>query len=68
MEKVVKKEKNGVFALFLLFTLFDIIVYWQVASVSLNLPLYVATAISGIAYFVLKYVKSHTNLLDEQGR
>lgn len=68
-KKVVKKEKNGVFALFLLFTLFDIIiVYWQVASVSLNLPLYVATAISGIAYFVLKYVKSHTNLLDEQGR
>lgn len=67
-KKVVKKEKNGVFALFLLFTLFDIIVYWQVASVSLNLPLYVATAISGIACFVLKYVKSHTKLLDEQGR
>lgn len=66
-KKVVKKEKNGVFALFLLFSLFDGIVAWQ-AGVSPNFALLALTAASGIGYLILKYVKKHTRLLDERGR
>ena len=39
-KKVVKKEKNGVFALFLLFSLFDYIVAWQTVNVALNKKTY----------------------------
>lgn len=67
-KKVVKKEKNGVFALFLLFSLFDFMVVWQTRAVSVNRPLLAATLVSGVAYLVLKYVKKHTRLLDEPGR
>lgn len=67
-KKVAKKEKNGVFALFLLFSLFDFIVAWQAPSVSVNFGLLVMTVASGIGYVVLKYIKKHTKLLDEQGR
>ena len=67
-KKVVKKEKNGVFALFLLFSLFDFIVAWQITSVSANPGLCAMTLVSGIGYLVLKYIKKHTRLLNEPGR
>lgn len=67
-KKVVKKEKNGIFALFLLFSLFDFIVSWQTASVPVNRELLVMAAVSGVGYLVLKFIKKHTRLLDEQGR
>lgn len=67
-KKVAKKEKNGVFALFLLFSLFDFIAAWQTDAVSVNRILLVMTLVSGIAYVVLKYIKKRTRLLDEQGR
>lgn len=66
-KKVIKKEKNGVFALFLLFSLFDGIVAWQ-TNVSPNFALLALAAASGIGYLILKYVKKHTGLLDERGR
>lgn len=67
-KKVAKKEKNGVFALFLLFSLFDFIAAWQTGAVSVNRILLAMTLVSGIAYVVLKYIKKRTRLLDEQGR
>lgn len=67
-KKVAKKEKNGVFALFLLFCLFDFIVVWQTGTISANLILWVMALLSGIAYVLLKYIKKHTHLLDEEGR
>lgn len=66
-KKVVKKEKNGVFALFLLFSLFDGIVAWQ-TDVLPNYVLLALTVGSGIGYLVLKYIKKHTELLNEKGR
>lgn len=66
-KKVIKKEKNGVFALFLLFSLFDGIVAWQ-TGVSPNFVLLALTGVSGISYLILKYIKKHTGLLNERGR
>lgn len=60
-KKVIKKEKNGVFALFLLFSLFDFIVAWQ-TGMSPNIILLALTIISGISYLILKYIKKHTGL------
>lgn len=67
-KKVAKKEKNGVFALFLLFCLFDFIVVWRTEDVSVNLILWIMALLSGMAYVILKYIKKHTSLLDEKGR
>lgn len=67
-KKVVKKEKNGVFALFLLFSVFDGIVAWLCPWIQPNKALLAMTVASGVAYLVLKWMKKHTRLLDEQGR
>ena len=66
-KKVIKKEKNGVFALFLLFNLFDGIVAWQ-TDVLPNYVLLALTVVSGISYLILKYIKKRTELLDEKER
>ena len=55
-KKVIKKEKNGVFALFLLFSLFDCIMAWQTGA-SPNVVMLAVTAVSGVGYVILKYVK-----------
>lgn len=67
-KKAVKKEKNGVFALFLLFSLFDGLTAWQVKAITVNYVLIVMALATGLAYVVLKYLKKYTTLLDEQGR
>lgn len=67
-KKVLKKEKNGLFALFLLFSLFDSLIVGLVGGVSLNYVLLMLTVVSAMAYWVLKYIKRHTKLLDEKGR
>jgi protein-S-isoprenylcysteine O-methyltransferase Ste14 len=69
-KKVAKKEKNGLFAIFLLVFLFQC---WQhyllhggwLAEKTWSIW---ATMCSGIVYFILKMVKSGTNWLDEEGR
>ncbi len=66
-KKVVKKEKNGIFALFLLFSLFDCIMAWQ-TGLSPDSLLLTMTVICGAAYLVIKYIKRNTGLLDEKGR
>ena len=44
------------FALFLLFSLFDGIMAWQTGA-SPNVVLLAMTAVSGVGYVILKYVK-----------
>jgi len=68
LKKVLKKEKNGVFAIFLLLFLFHVL-----RLSVLQLPfqydwVFWSTAVSGFFYFLLKFLKSYTRLLDEKGR
>lgn len=67
-KKVLKKEKNGVFALFLIFCLFDAAGRYVGGQRGINTPLAMAAAVTGAAYVVLKYLKRHTCVLDEAGR
>ena len=67
-KKVIKKEKNGIFALFLTFSLFDHLAAWLHPETHPDTVLTALTVISGIAYLVLKFIKKRTSLLDEQGR
>ena len=68
-KKVLKKEKNGFFAIFLVFFIFqctgNLIIGEKV--ISFNWIFY-ATIFSGILYLILKIIKRATNLLDETDR
>lgn len=66
--KVLKKEKNGAFALLLTFAAFDVLGAWLGGSGSVNIPLAAAAAASGVAYVALTVMKHHTRWLDEEGR
>ena len=69
-KKVLKKEKNGFAAVFVLFAWFDFFLSYVSSTPYLVAPnLWVLlAALSGILYFVLKLVKKHTQLLEEKGR
>lgn len=67
-KKVIKKEKNGIFALFLTFSLFDVVIRQVGGKHGVNSPLLMATAITGIAYVILKILKKRTQILNEEGR
>ncbi len=69
-KKVLKKEKNGLFAVFLVIYLLNCWIsyltigqYYSDKSWSLW-----AMILSGVLYFVLKFLKSSTKVLDEEGR
>lgn len=67
-KKVIKQEKNGLAALLLIFSIMDI-----VGETVLNEPpkymiMAVITAVVLVAYFVVKYIKHNTLLLEEAGR
>lgn len=69
-KKALKKEKNGLFALFLVLFFFEFIdksLFHQKPVLEWNF-LSIATLSSGLIYFVLKYIKKHTHWLDEIGR
>ena len=66
-KKVFKKEKNGLLALFLVFTAFDLLGVWLFDERP-EIPVWIVTAFSVILYCVLKYIKHRTNWLDEEGR
>ncbi|MDQ3395006.1 MAG: lipid A phosphate methyltransferase [Bacteroidota bacterium] len=69
-KKVLKKEKNGFFALFVVFYLFDFIeanIKMHHFIFEANFWFY-AMIIAAVAYFILKYLKSKTELLHEKGR
>jgi hypothetical protein len=69
-KKVLKKEKNGLFAIFLLIYIFNCWTSWLMTGeyfTSKSWSLY-AMIITGVLYFVLKFIKSGTKWLNEEGR
>jgi protein-S-isoprenylcysteine O-methyltransferase Ste14 len=69
-KKVLKKEKNGLFAIFLLVFIFNCWTSWLITGgfqtfKSWSMYAMIAT---GILYFILKLIKSNTKWLDEEGR
>ncbi|MFA5816332.1 MAG: isoprenylcysteine carboxylmethyltransferase family protein [Bacteroidales bacterium] len=68
-KKVLKKEKNGFLAIFLVFFLFQCTrnIINDINIISPNWLFY-ATIVSGVSYVILKIIKNATNLLDEEDR
>ncbi|GAB2776011.1 lipid A Kdo2 1-phosphate O-methyltransferase [Rhabdobacter roseus] len=70
VRKVLRQEKNGFAALFLLFFVFDtvgeFITYGDVSF--RNEHWLVMGGVSGLIYLVLKLIKNYTDLLNEEGR
>jgi len=69
-KKVLKKEKNGLFALFLLFFIFKSVgkfIREQTFLIEENWII-VGTILTGIFYLILKYLKKYTTILNEDGR
>jgi len=67
-KKVLKKEKNGLFALFLIFCLFDVMDVFFLGKPNIEYIFITLSVITGISYLVLKYLKKYTKLLNEEGR
>lgn len=72
-KKILKKEKNGFFATFAIFLIFNylgmVVMHhnWTAITVTNKLFLW-GTAITGLLYFILKYLKNNTKILNESGR
>jgi len=66
-KKVLRKEKNGLFALFLLFYLFKAVgEYVEKGSILIQETWVIVGAITtGLIYCILKYMKKYTNILKE---
>lgn len=67
-KKIIKKEKNGVAAIFLIFTFFDIAGELINRRTNFNYYLIGICILTSLFYLVLKYLKWNTNLLNESGR
>ena len=68
-KKILKKEKNGFFAIFLVFFIFQSIGNYihKIDIIQFNWLFY-ATIFSGILYLILKIIKRTTRILDEENR
>lgn len=67
-KKVIKKEKNGLLALLLVFWMMDVIGD-LVSGVTPRIGvLAIASMAMLVIYLILKYIKHNTTLLDEEGR
>ena len=66
--KVLKKEKNGLLAVFLVFSLFDVAGEVIAHHSGYNYFLIVGVGITLLIYVVLKFLKYRTSVLDEEGR
>jgi len=69
-KKVLKKEKNGLLAIFVMLLLFDtLVVVIETESIPTEMNwLTYATIACGVLYLILKFLKKKTNLLNEEGR
>ena len=69
-KKMVKKEKNGVFAIFLVVFLFREAGQYLISkTISVDFDFWFwAMSVSGVLYFILKVLKKRTPLLKEKGR
>jgi len=65
-KKVLRQEKNGLAALFLIFCAFDVAGELVKGARDYNEPLLVAGLVSVLIYFVLKFLKYNTTLLKEK--
>lgn len=68
LKKVIKKEKNGVAALFLLFMFFDMLGKMAVGRSDYNKFYIISCAIVLILFVLVTYIKRYTGLFDEKGR
>lgn len=64
-KKVLRQEKNGLAALLIIFCLFDIGGEMVKEQREFNVALYIAGASSIFIYFILKFIKHKTNLLQD---
>jgi len=67
-KKVLKKEKNGLASVFVVFTAFNIAGEIIQHKTDYNYFFIVACALSLVLYFILKYLKRRTEVLNEEGR
>ncbi|MBP9082239.1 MAG: DUF1295 domain-containing protein [Bacteroidia bacterium] len=67
-KKIIKKEKNGLFALFLIFCTFDITGELIEHKNHYNYFLITACILTGISYIVVKFIRKNTALLNEDDR
>lgn len=67
-KKVLKKEKNGLLAVFVIFMVFNIIGEVGERRADYNMFFVYGTAVSLSLYLILKYLKKYTQVLDESGR
>lgn len=67
-KKVLKKEKNGLAATFLIFAFFDILGELKEGKVYFDYTLLASCLLIGLLYVILKYFKTYTNLLNERDR
>jgi protein-S-isoprenylcysteine O-methyltransferase Ste14 len=68
-KKILKKEKNGFFAIFLVFFIFQCLQNLINGDKILSLNwLFYAAIFSGVIYLFLKFIKRTTKLLDEEDR
>lgn len=66
--KVLKKEKNGLAAMFLIFALFDVSGKLIQREEDFNYMFIYGTAITVVIYLLLKFLTKKTSVLDEKGR
>ncbi len=67
-KKALKKEKNGLAAVFIIFTVMNITGELVSGERNFDYILIACCVFTGIAYLVLKFLKRKTSLLDEVGR
>lgn len=67
-KKVLKKEKNGLAAIFLIFTFFDITGELLERDTRFDYMLIALCIVTGLLYLVLKYLKKYTPVLNESNR
>jgi protein-S-isoprenylcysteine O-methyltransferase Ste14 len=63
-KKVLRQEKNGLAALFIVFALFDFTGQLVQKGQNYNYALYIACLLSVVLYIVLRYLKNRTHLLN----
>lgn len=70
LRKVLKSEKNGLVAIFVLFYIFSIIqMFIQKGTFEFVVDFWsIATIASAVIYLVLKFIKHKTNMLEHEGR
>ena len=67
-KKVIKKEKNGLLALLLVFSVMDIIGEVVQNEPPKHMIIAFMTIVMLVVYFIIKYIKHRTSLLKETGR